>query len=33
VNSIEELKEYGKEPSNWVRITHSGFVEGTPHGA
>lgn len=30
--NIAELQEYGEEPSNWVRVTNAGYIEGTPHG-
>ena len=30
--TLEELQEYGKDPSSWVRMTQNGFVEGMPHG-
>jgi len=31
--NMREIKEFGNNPDNWVKITHSGYVEGTPHGA
>lgn len=29
--NLEELREYGDSPDNWVRVTPAGFHEGTAH--
>lgn len=30
--NIKEIKFFGDNPNNWVKITGSGYTEGTPHG-
>ena len=32
-NNIEELRAFGSDPDNWIKVTNSGYLEGTPHGA
>lgn len=29
--NLEELREYGDSPDNWIRVTPAGFHEGTAH--